>query len=220
MTLYTLLLFGHILLLVFWLGTDVGVFLAAKLSEKSDLSVETRATVLRLGMILDRLPRSALTLIVPSGLQLGVWSGVIALPPLALGLAWLVGVVWLVILWSGFLNPETALEQRAMLINFVLNAIAAVVVSGYAIYLLASSPVATWFALKLLAVGIIFVFGVLLDVKSKPAVEAFFDIVTNGATPERDARYSAAIGPVYIFVLAIYALVLAAAYLGVAKPFF
>ena len=52
-------LYLHILLLVFWVGTDVGVFIAAKWSEKTTLSMETRQTVLQLGMVLDRLPRSA-----------------------------------------------------------------------------------------------------------------------------------------------------------------
>lgn len=219
MTAYTLLLFVHILLFVFWLGTDLGVFLAAKYSERSELAVDTRATVLKLGMILDRLPRSALTLIVPSGLQLGVLGGQLELPAMALLLLWLLSFAWLGILWSGFLNPETPTEARAMTINFVLNAAAAVVVSAYAVYLLTSSGVANWFALKLLAVGVIFVFGVLLDIRFKPAVAAFVDIVANGATAERDARYSKAIGPVYGFVLAIYALVLIAGFLGVAKPF-
>ena len=35
-------LYLHILLLVFWVGTDVGVFIAAKWSEKTTLSMETR----------------------------------------------------------------------------------------------------------------------------------------------------------------------------------
>ena len=65
-------LYLHILLLVFWVGTDVGVFIAARWSEQTTLSIETRQTVLQLGMVLDRLPRSALTLIIPSGCQLAV----------------------------------------------------------------------------------------------------------------------------------------------------
>ena len=62
---YSLMVLVHILLLVFWVGTDVGVFLAAKVSERTDLSIETRSTVLSVGMVLDRLPRSALVLIIP-----------------------------------------------------------------------------------------------------------------------------------------------------------
>ena len=48
----SLWLYLHILLLVFWVGTDVGVFVAARWSERTSLSIETRQTVLQLGMVL------------------------------------------------------------------------------------------------------------------------------------------------------------------------
>lgn len=218
MDFYALAVFLHVLLFVFWLGTDVGVFLAAKISERAELSVETRSTVLGLGMVLDRLPRSALALIIPSGMQLAVMSGQLALPAWALWAAWLVALVWLAILWAGFLNPQTATEQRAMLFNFGMNAVLALAVLAAGIFLLTASDTAGWLALKVLIVGLIFVCGVVLDVMFKPAVEAFVAITTEGASEALNDKYSKAIGPVYLAVLAIYALVLAAAWLGIAKP--
>lgn len=215
---HSLLLFVHVLLFVFWLGTDVGVFLAAKISEKGELGAETRATVLRLGMVLDRLPRSALTLIVPTGLQLAVDTGRLPVGGTVLAIVWAISLIWLAILWVGFLKPETPTEQRVMLFNVAMNAVLALAVTGYSVYLLTATDVATWLALKILMVGLIFIAGVTLDALFKPAVEAFLEIVTQGASPERDSRYSTAISPVYKVVLSIYALVLIAAYLGVAKP--
>lgn len=215
---HTVLLFVHVLLFVFWLGTDVGVFLAAKISEKGELSGETRATVLQLGMVLDRLPRSALTLIFPTGMQLAINLGQLDIAPGVGAAVWVVSLAWLGVLWVGFLKPQTPTEQRVMLFNFAMNALLAVAVSGYAIYLLMGDGIATWLALKILMVGLIFVAGVLLDALFKPAVEAFLEIVSQGGTAERDEKYSRAIAPVYIVVLAIYALVLIAAYLGLAKP--
>lgn len=214
---YSLLLFVHLLLFVFWLGTDVGVFLAAKISERGELAVETRATVLRLGMILDRLPRSALTLIVPTGLQLAAWSGRIALPGWITDFVWLISGVWLAILWLGFLNPESPTERRAMAFNFAMNVVAAIAVGLFALYLFAATDVPLWLAIKVAAVGAVFVVGVLLDIRFKPAVAAFVDIVANGASEARNDTYSGAIGPVYPLVLAIYALVLVAAWFGIAK---
>ncbi|MEM9529850.1 MAG: hypothetical protein AAGA23_02905 [Pseudomonadota bacterium] len=215
---YSLLIFFHILLLVFWLGTDLGVFLAAKVSERAELSVETRATVLKVGMVLDRLPRTALTLIIPSGLSLAALLNLAPVSDLLLIVAWAGGLSWATLLWVGFLNPETPTEQRIMILNLALNAIFALVISGWAIWWLTGDAVPNWLALKLLSVGLIFVAGVLLDVLFKPAVEAFLGIVTEGASDERNAAYSRAIGPVYWAVLAIYVLVLAAAWLGVDKP--
>ena len=99
-------LYLHILLLVFWVGTDVGVFIAAKWSERATLSMETRQTVLQLGMVLDRLPRSALTLIIPSGCQLAVASGWLDMPSQYLLGMWAFAAIWLAILWRGFLSTD------------------------------------------------------------------------------------------------------------------
>ena len=87
-------LYLHILLLVFWVGTDVGVFIAAKWSERATLSMETRQAVLQLGMVLDRLPRSALTLIIPSGCQLAVASGWLDIPAQYLLGMWAFAAIW------------------------------------------------------------------------------------------------------------------------------
>ena len=104
-----------------------------------------------------------------------------------------------------------------MLFNFVMNAILALGVLAAGMYLIYLGEAATWLALKIVLVGLIFVCGVLLDAMFKPAVEAFVAITMEGATDERNAAYSKAIGPVYIVVLLIYALVLGAAWLGIAK---
>ena len=87
----------HILLLVFWVGTDLGVFLAAKYSERSEFSMESRQVVLMLGMMLDRLPRSALVLIVPSGLMLTQASGLTELSPSSVLGIWVFAVCCLLV---------------------------------------------------------------------------------------------------------------------------
>ena len=217
---HSTLLFVHILLFVFWLGTDVGVFLGCKITERSDLSVETRATVLKLSMVLDRMPRTALALIIPTGLQLAVNLGQLHPADFVLPVVWAVSLIWTAILWAGFLNPETPTEKKALLINFAMNALMAVLVCGFAIYLFVSGDTAIWLTVKILMVGLIFVTGVVLDALFKPAIEAFVAILTQGASPERDSAYSKAIGPVYKAVLTIYVLVLVAAWFGVTKPTF
>lgn len=217
MTEYGFWLLLHIFLLVFWLGTDLGVFLAAKISERSDLSVETRATVLKLGMVLDRLPRSALVLIIPSGIMLAQSLGLLALPVAAIVAAWSVAAVWMIVLWAGFLNPETPIEARAMLFNFIMNAVLAVIVTGAGVAAFTTGAVPAWLALKVLMVGCVFIAGVVLDVLFKPAVGHFVAIVTEGATDERNAAYARALAPVYWAVIAIYVLVIVATFAGVQK---
>lgn len=214
---YVSMVLIHILLLVFWVGTDVGVFIAAKYSEKSELSVETRATILSVGMILDRLPRSALVLIIPSGLFLANYSGALLVPPTISLPIYGLATVWLIILWRGFLTEDPAIEQKSASINFGLSAIAALAVSASAVWLLMQGQIALWLGLKLLLVGCIFALGVLLDIQFRPAVSAFTQIVSQGASEDRDSAYSKAIAPVYLTVLSIYLLAIIAAALGIAK---
>ena len=72
--------------------------------------------------------------------------------------------------------------------------------------------------MKLLMLTLVFVCGLALDISFKPAVDAFKDIIIKGANQERDTAYVKAIAPVYLWVFAIYALVIAAACFGVVKP--
>lgn len=215
---YPFLLLGHLLLLVFWLGTDIGVFLAARISERDDLGVEARVTVLGLGMVLDRLPRSCLVLIIPSGFLLAQNSGLLTLEPVWHVAMWLVAAAWLVLLWIGFLTKNQALQARCMLVNLLLNGLMALVAGLGGWWLWAAAEMPAWLALKLSAVAAIFAVGVWLDVQFRPAVVAFGEIAAAGATPERNDRYRRAIAPVYLAVLTIYALVLVASGLGVFKP--
>ena len=210
-------LYLHILLLVFWVGTDVGVFIAAKWSEKTTLSMETRQTVLQLGMVLDRLPRSALTLIIPSGCQLAATSGWLDISGTVLGVLWLSAGAWLAILWRGFLSTDPTVQESSAKINWALNLVMALVVSGGGIYLLTQGQTPDWLALKILAVGAIFCAGVLLDLLFKPAVDLFLALAENPDDAALNAAYSRALSPVYIAVLAIYAFALTAAGLGVVK---
>ena len=210
-------LYLHILLLVFWVGTDVGVFIAAKWSEKTTLSMETRQTVLQLGMVLDRLPRSALTLIIPSGCQLAVTSGWLNISSTVLGVLWLSAGIWLAILWRGFLSTDPTVQERSAKINWALNLVMALVVSGGGIHLFTQGQTPDWLALKILAVGAIFCAGVLLDLLFKPAVDLFLSLAETPDDAALNAAYSRALSPVYIAVLAIYAFALIAAGLGVVK---
>ncbi len=214
---HSTLVFIHLLLFVFWLGTDIGVFLAAKMSERDALSVETRATLMQLGMVLDRLPRTAVVLIVPTGLQLAVNLRMLDVPSAVMLLVWAVSAVWVAVLWSGFLNPHSAKEQRALKFNFIMHVIMVLAVLAYLIFLLLADTTPFWLMIKIAMIGCIFVAGIVLDVMFKPAVAAFGEIVGEGATPERNERYSRAIAPVYTAVLLIYAFVVVAAYFGTSK---
>lgn len=214
---YPWLVLLHIFLLVFWLGTDLGVFLAAKMSENGELSSETRGSLMKLGMVLDRLPRTAVILILPSGFLLTNRLGLITVSPMILGLIWLIAIAWAGLMWAGFLKPQSSIEALSHKVNFFVH-VALIAALAYVIFVVSGSA-PMWVTLKLACVAAILFCGIMLDVTFRPAVIAFTQIVTEGATDDLNARYSTALAPVYRWVIGIYVFVILATYFGVVKPF-
>ena len=135
-------------------------------------------------MVLDRLPRSALTLIIPSGCQLAVASGWLDMPcPLPLGNVGICRHLAGDTLARVFVGRPKTQEQSAK-INWLLNLILALAVSGAGMMLLLQGEIPDWLALKVLAVGAIFCAGVLLDLLFKPAVDLFIGLAATPDDPE------------------------------------
>ncbi|MET0364957.1 MAG: hypothetical protein ABW169_09910, partial [Sphingobium sp.] len=98
-TIHSLLLFAHLLLFVYWVGSDAGVFYGIRFVLDPERSLEARKTAMALVHWIDLLPRICLVLMVPVGLSLSVE---LSLLTLSSGLAtavlvatWLIGLGWL-----------------------------------------------------------------------------------------------------------------------------
>ena len=146
-----------------------------------------------------------------------VASGWLDMPSQYLLGMWAFSAIWLAILWRGFLSTDPKTQEQSAKINWLLNLILALAVSGAGMMLLLQGEIPDWLALKVLAVGAIFCAGVLLDLLFKPAVDLFIGLAATPDDPDMNAAYSRALSPVYIAVLAIYAFALIAAALGVFK---
>ena len=85
---HTIWVFIHVMLFVYWLGGDLGVFLLAKAAKRPDLSFAERAFALKMAVQIDLIPRLCFTLMFPVGLQLSASGGFAAIPNWALTLAW------------------------------------------------------------------------------------------------------------------------------------
>ena len=72
---YQLLRFAHVLLFAYWLGADLGVFLAGGVMSRPGLPVPERNRVRSLLMDIDLAPRIALIGMLPVGFQLALSWG-------------------------------------------------------------------------------------------------------------------------------------------------
>ncbi|MEL7028459.1 MAG: hypothetical protein AAGL49_04445 [Pseudomonadota bacterium] len=98
---YGHLIFLHILLFVFWLGADVGVFILGKMAQSPQHAIDQRLLLLKGAMIIDIFPRASFALIVPTGIHLAVAAGALAAPGFLVPAAWALGLAWFAIVLVG-----------------------------------------------------------------------------------------------------------------------
>ena len=83
---YNVVLYVHVLALVYWLGGDLGTFLSSRHVLRSELGVESRQTAFNILMECDMGPRLAMPLILGSGFHLSSlrWPGPVSYTHLTL----------------------------------------------------------------------------------------------------------------------------------------
>ncbi|MEO0410638.1 MAG: hypothetical protein AAF221_02200 [Pseudomonadota bacterium] len=103
---------AHVLLFVFWLGADFGVYYSAKYVARADLSKAERLRFLELLMRLDMYPRSSLILMLPVGFTLAHLAGWANVSVPVLAAIWATGATWFILMWSVHKNPQAIVLKR------------------------------------------------------------------------------------------------------------
>src|SRR5215471_16205141 len=98
--------YAHVLLFVYWLGADVGLWLAMAFVKNAKLSFETRVTLIKLAFYIDLFPRITFALILPVGMQLVRDLELAPISDALLAAAWTIGILWSgvhlgIVAWKG-----------------------------------------------------------------------------------------------------------------------
>ncbi len=215
----TLLIYAHILLMVFWIGADIGVFIAGLFFRDPRRSIEARKTVIEAGLVVDALPRLCFVMMGPVGFQMAVNLGLFTAPAWAAPAVWVIGLVWTACALVGILRPFTPLSKTTHALERVFQAAGVLGAGGVGLWsLIADGPIAEpWLAGKLLAWGVCCALIVPLELAFNPVMATFGQIAQTGSTPELEARLTRSLYIAYIFVIGIYVAVLIAAFLGVSQ---
>jgi hypothetical protein len=211
----------HILLFVFWLGADVGVFVAAIMARNPKRSFEARMTLIRLAMIVDLFPRACFALILPVGLHL---TKSLALYPISTELllvGWGLAAYWLASMVVVARNEGTRLALVVGRLTMLSHAIVGLIFVVIGLNSLATgAPLEeTWFAMKLLLFGLVFWAAIAIDVCFRPFLGPFMEIGQHGSSPEREEAVARAINNTLVAVMTLYVLIAAIAFIGKVKPF-
>jgi hypothetical protein len=218
---HQLWVFVHILLFVYWLGGDLGVFLLAKAAKRPDLSFAERAFALRMAIMIDLVPRLCFAIMFPVGVHVTASGGFAVIPNWALVLAWGVALAWITLLFAIGKHEGTARGAQLGHFNLILQGLLFLSIGTLGVTaLLGLGPLpGGWFGAKVLLFAVIFAASIGIDLAFRPIGPAFAELATRGSQPEIEQPISRAVDGAIRYVLALYGLIVIIAFLGVTKIF-
>ncbi len=214
---HELWIFVHIVLFVFWLGADLGVFVLARRAKDPALDFAQRSLLLEMAMKIDFTPRVAFVLMLPVGVQLAWNLGLLHDSALLPVITWATAGVWLAAVLMLARNPASALLHRLVSAWLLLLATVMLTTASLGMWTdaLASTP---WLSGKLALYGVICLLAFGIDYAFKPVGAGFAELAEHGSSPPLEARISSGIDATIRFVVALYIALLLAAFLGTVKP--
>ncbi len=217
---YTVLVYIHLLLFVFWLGGDLGVFILGQHFRKRSYSLPERLTLLKLLVIVDMGPRTAWALMVPVTLLLLRVGGHWDVPMWLLVGGSLGGLAWCALVWDAHSHDQTPRAARDRRIEaWFRYALCGFYLTLGGLSLATGAPLAEpWLATKALLFGLIFVAAIGIDIAFKPVGPRLMALVEQGSSDATEIPLRAVMDRTRLFVFAVYALLFVTAWLGVAKP--
>jgi hypothetical protein len=214
-SLFTLL---HILVLVYWLGGDLGAFYSAGYLVDPARSVAERRLALEILRAIDMAPRTALILALPTGVSLAWAKAWLVLPPTMLVALWGACLAWLGLAWAIHLRHATGssvLGRADSVVRWVvLSGLSVLGVLGCARLI----GVPLFIALKMLVLAACIGAGLLVRRQLVPLFPAVRAMFSGGATAGTDAVIAGVIGRTRPTVVVLWLMLLLAAALGIARP--
>lgn len=221
LTLYTVLIFFHILLFVFWLGADLGVAILGGQFRKRDYSLPERLTILKILVMVDMGPRSAWALMIGSTISLLMAGGYWALPLWAAVLAWGISLTWLWLVWAAYKAGQTPYAATLKKIEMVLKWLLAGFYLALGLTsLIGNAPLEpNWLAAKAVLFGLIFIAAILIDIRFKPVGPLLMALIDKGSSEATEAPLLKAMNKSRFWVRMTYVLLVVTAFIGTSKLF-
>ena len=211
---------AHLLVLVYWLGGDVGAFLSSRIVTDPAKSAPARIAAAGVLANVDMAPRSALILAMPTGISLALAKGWLAMPAWQEAAVWAGSLAWLAIAWIihlKHLEPGAALRRIDLGVRWlVLIKLIALALWPGAIF--DFGPLPLFLKLKCAILAACIGCGLAIRALLGPFGRAFAALVRDGASPQGDAVIAASLSRARPIVMLLWVMLLCAAFLGLAKP--
>lgn len=218
-TAHGLVTFVHILLFVYWLGGDAGVYYSSSFVIDPSRSRDARLMAFKIFVELDMLPRYCLALMLSVGGVLAYYAGVPHLEwqlPLIIAL----GPLWVWLVWAVHHHQGKPLGQQLARIDYafrwiVIAALLASVFWGLSDGRLAPYP---WLAAKLLIFALLIFCGLMIRHKLPQFMNGFRELASSGPSPQSDRNMIEGMQALRPYVWVIWFGVAVSALIGILKP--
>jgi hypothetical protein len=211
----------HILMFVFWVGTDMGVFLSCKKSTDPKLSIDARFLLLHMALRIELLPRTMWKAALPLGVMLSQVNGWLSLSDLQLVMVWVFSIGWWGISMTGAWYYDKPIGHTLTKVN---NALTTLV--GVGLIWLAYSSAAgngpfdadvSWLHWKVGIYGLINLMIVAMLYVFDPMGIAFGRLAVEGSTPEIEATISTIMDRAAVTIWTTYILICIVGFIATTK---
>lgn len=220
MTAYEIWTYLHVLMFVFWVGTDMGVMLGARKSTDSRLSLDARLTLVKLALLIELLPRTMWAMALPFGVMLSRDRGLLEISDAGVAAVWVFTLVWVTISLGGAHWSEKPIGQKLAAINrwiIGLLGVALILIGAWSYF--GDGPFETsWLSAKVALYGAINLTVLGIEASFIPVGPAFGRLFTEGSTPAVEAAISSGMQVTMFWVYTSYILILIVGFIGITKP--
>lgn len=178
----------HVIAFVYWLGGDLGTYIASNQVIKRDNSPEARHVALKIMLACDMGPKLSMPFIFILGVQMAQMMGIMNISDWAMRSLWMLTIMWFFNVAIMHFKEGTPLSKTVSRVDLWFRIFVAIGLVVWAIWGLANGEFAgDWFGWKLLIFAVMVFCGVMIRINLRSFIPAFSSMIQDGASEDTDS---------------------------------
>ncbi len=211
----------HILMFVFWVGTDMGVFLSCKKATDPKVPIDARFMLLHMALRIELLPRTMWKMALPLGVALARELELIELSTINYLLIWAFSIAWWCLSVSSAWHYDKPIGHTLGKYNNIVTGIVGtvlIIIAGTS--LMGNGPFAadaSWLAWKVGIYGLINLAIVAMLYVFDPMGIEFGRLAVEGSTPEIESNITTIMNRATVTIWGTYVLIFVVGFIATTK---
>jgi hypothetical protein len=211
----------HILMFVFWVGTDMGVFLSCKKATDPKLPIDARFLLLHMALRIELLPRTMWKAALPLGVTLSAEMDLISVTAAGMAAVWIFSIAWWALSMTGAWYYDKPIGHTLTKINNAVTGIVGLVLIFAAFSSAAGNGPfvadASWLHWKVGIYGGINLMIVAMLYVFDPMGIAFGRLAVEGSTPEIETTITTIMDRATVTIWLTYIMILIVGFIATTK---